>query len=133
MAIATANANKLNDFLFGKTTYTPNTTYYIGLSTTTIKADGSGIKEPVGAGYSRVAVTNNKTSFTNSSGGILSNKIQIEFPESTSDWGTVTDVFISDAASGGNMLYFDKLTASRIVQPNTILLFDVGAMKIQIV
>lgn len=94
MAITTYQANRLNDYLFGSTSFTPNGTYYIGLSTTAINAAGTGVTEPTGGGYQRVAVTNNKTNFTDSTGGIVQNKVQFEFPESTTAWGTITHVLL---------------------------------------
>lgn len=135
MAITTYQANRLNNYLFGSTSFTPNGTYYIGLSTTAINANGTGVTEPTGGGYKRVAVTNNKTNFTDSTGGIVQNKAQFEFPESTTAWGTITHVFISDGPTtgGGNVLYYDALTTPRTVQTATILLFAINSMKIQLV
>ena len=133
MAITTYQANRLNNYLFGATSFTPNDTYYIGLSTTAINAAGTGVTEPTGGGYKRVAVTNNKTNFTDSTGGIVQNKVQFEFPESTTDWGIITHVFIADSLTGGNILYYDALTTPRTVQTATILLFAINSMKIQLV
>lgn len=133
MAITTYQANRLNNYLFGATSFTPNGTYYIGLSTTAINAAGTGVTEPTGGGYKRVAVRNNKTNFTDSTGGIVQNKVQFEFPESTTAWGTITHVFISDGLTGGNILYYDALTTPRTVQTATILLFAINSMKIQLV
>lgn len=133
MAITTYQANRLNNYLFGATSFTPNGTYYIGLSTTAINAAGTGVTEPTGGGYKRVAVINNKTNFTDSTGGIVQNKVQFEFPESTTAWGTITHVFISDGLTGGNILYYDALTTPRTVQTATILLFAINSMKIQLV
>lgn len=133
MAITTYQANRLNNYLFGATSFTPNGTYYIGLSTTAINADGTGVTEPTGGGYQRVAVTNNKTNFTDSTGGTVQNKVQFEFPESTTAWGTITHVFIVDSLTGGNILYYDALTTPRTVQTATILLFAINSMKIQLV
>ena len=133
MAITTYQANRLNNYLYGATSFTPNGTYYIGLSTTAVNAAGTGVTEPTGGGYKRVAVTNNKTNFTGSTGGIVQNKVQFEFPESTTAWGTITHVFISDSLTGGNILYYDALTTPRTVQTATILLFAINSMKIQLV
>lgn len=133
MAITTYQANRLNNYLFGATSFTPNGTYYIGVSTTAVNAAGTGVTEPTGGGYKRVAVTNNKKNFTDSTGGIVQNKVQFEFPESTTAWGTITHVFISDSLTGGNILYYDALTTPRTVQTATILLFAINSMKIQLV
>ena len=134
MAITTYQANKINDFIFGGTQFTPNSTYYLGLSTTAISSSGTGATEPSGGGYARVAITNNKTNFTVSSGGIIKNQTQFEFPESTTAWGTITYVFIADSPTtgGGNILYYDALTNPRTVQTASILLFAINSMTLQL-
>lgn len=134
MAITNFQANKINDYLFGQTSFSPNGTYYIGLSTTSINPNGTGSTEPSGGAYQRVAVTNDKSSFSNSSSGVIQNLKQIEFPESTSSWGTITHVFISDSPTrgSGNILYYDALTTPRTVQTATVLLFAINSIKIQL-
>jgi hypothetical protein len=121
-------ANKVMDYNFGQTSYTVPSTLYFGLSTTVIGNDGNGATEPVGNGYARVAVTNNKTNFSSSSNGVLSNLIAVSFPESTASWGTITYIGIWDALSSGNVLYFEALSSSRSVQPNTTVVFAIGAL-----
>lgn len=125
-------ANLLLNKIFGGSefTWTPPATYYVGLSTTTINADGTGKTEPSGMAYARVAVTNNKTNFGMASNGALTNLTAITFPESSGDWGTITHIFIADAATSGNILYFDQLAASRSVQSATTVLFAANALTL---
>lgn len=125
-------SNRMLDFLFGSTVFSPNSTYYIGLSTTGINASGIGATEPTGGAYTRIAIPNNKTSWTVSDAGKLTNNIQLEYPESTTSWGTITNVFISDSLTGGNILYWDALTTPRTVQPATVLIFAPAAINIQL-
>lgn len=123
-----SNANIDNDF--GRVSYTPPTILYLGLSTTPIARDGSGITEPsASTGYSRVAIQNTKTSFTNAVNGELSNSIDISFPESTGSWGTITYIFLSDAATGGNIRYYEALSSPRQVQPNSTIMFRQQTLK----
>lgn len=119
-------ANLLLNKIFGGNdfTWSPPAVYHIGLSRTTINADGTGATEPSGMGYARVAVTNNKTNFGAASAGALTNLTAITFPESSGDWGTITHIFIADNSTGGNILYFDQLAQSRIVQSGTIVMFS---------
>lgn len=125
-------ANKLLDYNFGGTTYTVPSIYYIGLSTTAISADGTGATEPSVGAYARVAADNNKTTFSVASNSVLKNNIQIQFAESTGNWGTITHIAIYDAATGGNILYYDELPNSRTVEAQTTLLFVPNSIEIQI-
>jgi len=126
--ITKKQANNVMNLLFGKTEYTSPATLYLGLSKSAINEDGTGATEPSGSGYARCAIPNNKTSFSESSNGMVSNKIQFAFEESTGNWGTITHVFIADAATGGNILYYDQLATSRIVQEASSLTFPIGAL-----
>lgn len=126
---ATTYLNNLElNYSLGQTSYTPATTLYIALSTTSPNINGTGVTEPSGGAYARIAITNNKTNLTTSTNATLNNAIQIEFPESTASWGTVTNVCIYDALTGGNLLYFGALTASKIVQSATTVLFATGTL-----
>lgn len=131
MSISYYQANKNLDRQFGGTSNTVSTTFYIGLSTTTISADGTGITEPSGGSYARVSVANNKTTWDTAASGILSNLINFQFTESTASWGTITDVFISDAASAGNLLYYGVLSAPRTVADATTVLFAPGGFVVK--
>jgi len=140
--ITTNLANALLKYLFGQTKtvdytdYTSSTDYakcYIGLSTTTPKADGSNFTEPNpdSTGYSRQQICIGKsadtitwTNFmtipgetTDKAGkiinGIISNTKEITFNESKSESPyTVTyfGIFHEEAANTGTPLYFHPLT-----------------------
>lgn len=123
-----ANLNLDSDL--GRTSYTPPTTLYLGLSTTPISRDGSGATEPsASAGYSRVAITNDKTKWGNASNGELFNVASIEFPESTNAWGTVTHYFFSDAQTGGNIRFYEAFSTPRQIQANSTVMFRPQTLK----
>ena len=129
MSVTTYAANKILDNLYGAVSFTPPATWYVGLSSTTIGVSGS-CTEPTGT-YARVAVTNNKTNFTNGSSGSLINSLAITFPDSGSvAWGTETDIALWDAPTGGSVWFYDPLTVSKIVQANTVVSFVSGAITI---
>lgn len=131
MAITYYQANKILDRAFGSALWDANATLYIGLSTSAINPDGTGAVEPLsGWGYGRVAVTNDKTSWGSASSASLKNSIQITFPESSSLWGAITHVFIADALTAGNILYYDILGSARTVAANTTVYFGVNNMTI---
>lgn len=87
-------------------------TMYIGLSTTTPSVNGSGVTEPSGGNYSRVAMTG----LSAPSNGAIHNSNDIEFPVSTTDWGTMTHYVIYDAKTAGNLLAYGALERSRVIQ-----------------
>ena len=130
MAVTYYSANRIMDRYFGSTTLTPATTYYMGVSTTAPSTDGTNVTEPIGGGYARVAITNNKVSFTTSSDGTVENAIEFQFPEATSDWGVVTHFVLYDASSGGNLEIYGTLTSSRTVESGTTLILSPNALEI---
>lgn len=122
--------NKLLDHAFGGSDYSRPATVYIGLSTTTISDAGGNITEPSGNGYARKAVTNNSTNFPAASSGAKSNGVAITFDTPTGSWGTVTDFFIADASSGGNILAYGALSASQVIGSGNVVSFAIGDLDI---
>lgn len=132
MSFADYLENKLLDHVFGATPYTAPATLYVGLSTTAINDNGSGITEPSGGAYARVAVTNNTTNWPNASGGAKSNGTTITFPPATAGWGTQIWAFVADAASGGNILGKGALANSRAVNSGDTVRFDAGELDLSL-
>ena len=129
--VTTTQKNKLAAYLFGKNdaVIAPNT-YYIGLSTTQMGVGGSLSGEVSGNGYSRVEISNDSSSFNSAANGIVANKIRIEWPEATASWGTVLTVFVADAPTGGNVLYYSNV--NRTVPEGATLYFAPGGLKFSI-
>jgi hypothetical protein len=101
------------------------TTVYVGLLTAA-PSDSGGGTEVSGGSYARVAVTSSlanwagtqsagSTTASSGSGGTTSNNNAITFPAPTANWGVVTHMGIYDASSGGNLLVYAALTASKTV------------------
>lgn len=122
--------DKVLDHIFGGGDYTRPATLYVGLSTTTISDAGGNITEPDGGNYARKAVTNNSTNFPASSAGAKANGTAIEFATPSADWGKVTDFFIADAASDGNILAYAALTASKTINSGDTVSFAIGDLDI---
>lgn len=122
MPATTFLANQILNYNIGQTGYTLPSNFYIGLSTTQPNANGTGITEPTGGGYSRVSVANNKQNFSVSAMGTLSNLAQIEYNESTGNWGTVAYILIYNAITGGDLLWYGAFVSSKIVQSGTALI-----------
>ena len=119
--------NAVLDWLFGSG---DPATWYIGLSTAAPTDDGSGIAEPSGGSYARVAVTNNATNWPATSGGAKANGTAITFPQASASWGTVPYFVIMDAASDGNMYAHAVLDAQKTVDSGDTLSFAVGELDI---
>ena len=112
-------ANRILDYHFGLTAYTPNSSgsdLYFGLSTTVIKSDGSKT-EPTAGDYARAAYTNNKTTWsTSSAGSAITNSVSISFGTTSSGWGTILGLFITDDSSGGDVLWYKNFSNPVYVQ-----------------
>ena len=104
-------------------------TYYLGLSSTAPNIGGTGVTEPSGGGYKRVAITN----LTAPSNGVVSNSNDINFAESTAAWGVMSHYVIYDAETGGNLLMYDVLNAKRTVEESTIMTVLAGALTLSAV
>lgn len=75
-------------------------TCYVGLSTTTPSDDASsGVTEPVGGSYARVALLGSQ--WTTAAGRQKQSAVDVTFPVATADWGTVTYYVLFTALTGG--------------------------------
>lgn len=95
-------------------------TVYAGLSTTTPASDGTGVTEPSGFAYARVAITNNATNFpaASGSGGSItkSNGTAIAWPQASGgSWGTPTYVPLYSVATGGTPFALAQITTAKAV------------------
>lgn len=114
MPFSTYAANKDLDLWFGKQAYTVPSTIYFGLCTGVTDA-GVITGEPVGNGYARVAIDNDDVATVWAAAANkqkINNNAAIQFPATTGAWGTLTVGFLSDASSGGNVLYYANLSAA---------------------
>ncbi len=119
------------DHIFGNTTFTPPSTFYIALFTTAPDFEtGTGGTEVSGGSYARASVTNNTTNFPNSSGGSKSNGTDILFPTPTASWGTVVAWGVYDASSGGNFFGGQLQTPNRPVSTGETIKFNTGVLAI---
>ncbi len=101
--------------------------YYIGLSKTAPNLSGGNVSEPASsAGYTRVELTN----LSAPTNGVVKNNANIDFVESTADWGTLTHYVIYDAKTGGNLLMYGPLTAKRTVEAATVMTIKAGGLTL---
>jgi hypothetical protein len=131
MAITYYQAAKILDFNFGQTAQSSLGSLYLGLATTSVNDSGVISGEPVTVDYARVTIPNDKVTWSNASIAELSNMIEIEFAECTTSggWGTINYIFIADALSGGNVLYYQQVTP-KVVQQYSTVYFAVGGITV---
>lgn len=102
--------------------FTPASTIYVALYTAAPTVSGGGT-EVTGGGYTRQTV-----SFTTPASGQTSNVSDVVFPIASAAWGTVVAFGLLDAASAGNLLYFNLLSVPRTVGINDQVRFPVGQL-----
>lgn len=122
MSLSDYGEGKILDHLFSIAAYTAPT-IYIAVSTADPLEDGSGLAEPVGNGYTRIATAGADWTRT---GNVVSNGAVETFPEATGSWGTLTHIALMDASTAGNVIASSALTASKAVATNDTLRFPAG-------
>ena len=117
-----------NNHMRGISTYTPPSYTYIGLSTIAIDDSGTlpeNAEPDYATGYARLKVRNNTETWNESSNGIVSNKIRLEFPnEFTSNAGIVKYIFELDES--GKVMYYTELSQEIILYQGMTVFFDAG-------
>lgn len=93
---------------------TQPTALFVGLFTAAPTSQGGGT-EVTGGGYARVPAALSLT--TGADPATLSNAAAIAFPTPTADWGSIVDVGIFDAQTGGNLWAFGTVNASGTTTP----------------
>lgn len=124
--------NKLLNHLFNKASYTIPTVH-VALFTALSDAHGeagSGGTEVSGGSYARIATAG--SDWTEATTGVLDNATACEFTQATADWGTVTHFALFDALTGGNMLAFGTLTASKAVNSGDTIKFSIGDLDVSL-
>lgn len=117
---------RIADYLYGRVedALVSPAGFYAGLVTGSISDDGTINGEISGGNYSRVYIENNKNTFdTSDENAQVVNKINIEFPESSTAWGDISAVFFANAATGGQAQYYIPLSPARRVQAFTTVYF----------
>lgn len=115
----TAMSNYLENALINatlrNTSYTSPSTVYVALFTSDPTDAGTGT-ECSGGAYVRQSAT-----FAAPSDGASSISADVEFPQATGAWGTISHFGIFDASSSGNLLYHGALTASKTIATGDVL------------
>lgn len=131
----------LNSFLGGGTPSSPNFGSVTGgpthmgaaLDTGTPTEAGANFNEPVGNGYSRIALTlpSDFNIATDADPSVKDSAAALTFPAASGgNWGTITHVGFFDASSGGNLLFVLALDTPRTINDGETLSFAAGDLTL---
>ena len=123
MAFTDYLENKLVAHTFSATAYTSPSTVYVALYTVA-PTDSTTGTEVSGGGYARQSA-----SFT-TTGNAATNASAIEYPTATGNYGTVVATALLDASSGGNMLAYATLSASKTISTGDVFRIPAGDLDI---
>ena len=135
MSFSNYTAQALLNSLFGKTSnfgaLASRPTIYVALSTAEPLEDGSGVAEPAGNGYARVATTPaDWNDATLADPSVINNASAITFPQATGAWGTITHFALYDAEVAGNYLGGGPLGTSKAPTTGDIPSFAAGELNV---
>lgn len=116
--------NALINATLRNTTYTSPATVYVALFTSDHTDAGSGT-EVSGGSYARQSAT-----FAAPSNGAAATNADIQFPQATGNWGTITHFGIYDALTTGNLLYHGQLTASKTIETGDVFKIATGNLTV---
>jgi len=116
--------NALINATLRNTAYTSPASVYVGLFTTDPTDAGSGT-EISGGSYARVVAT-----FTAPTDGVSPTNADVQFPQATATWGTVTHFGIFDALTTGNLLYHGALTISKTIETGDVFKIASGNLTV---
>jgi hypothetical protein len=106
------------------TSYTAPTNIYVGLYTSD-PTDANTGTEVTGGSYARTLVT-----FGAPSNGVSLNNVAVEFPQCTTDWGSVGWIGILDASTSGNLLYHSPLDIAKTISTGDIFKIAIGSLSV---
>lgn len=116
--------NELYDHVLRNAAYTSPSSLYVSLHTADPTDDGSGT-EVSGGSYARTAVTMGAP--TNGSG---TNSADVQFPQATGDWGSVSHIAIWDASTSGNMLFHTPLDTTKNITTGDVFKIASGSLTV---
>ena len=119
--------NEVMNHTMGKSSI-KSTSVYIGLSTSEPNNDGSNLNEPDFDSYSRVLTY--AEDWDTVFDGCIENVNDISFSLATENWGLMTYFVLFDAATGGNMIIFGKLSPSKNISSGQIPKFPAGDLQL---
>ena len=113
------------NYVFTATSVTRPTAWYLALFTSNPAEDASGTEVSTsGTAYARQSV-----SFS-VSGNLATNSAAVEFPTATASFGTVTHIGVFTASSGGDLIAYSALSASKAISTGDVFRVPAGDLDI---
>jgi len=127
-------SNKLLDLMFRNVAYAKPDTY-VALVTVAVTdgMTGSTITEPSGGAYARKQVNINggaSPTWDLAASSLVDNTHAVTFAQATASWGTIVGVAIVDAATVGNLLFYDNAMADQAVGSGDTVSFPIGDLDV---
>ena len=117
--------NRVLNWLLTSSSVTRPSAWYVGLyASGNQPSDSASGTELSGNAYARQSVA---FSVTNN---VASNSATLTFPTATASWGTITFAGIFDASSGGNLIAYAQLGASKTIDTNDILQISASSLTL---
>ena len=116
--------------------WTPASTLYIGLSSTTPTEAGGNFTEPSTGSYARVSTTASDWSAASGTAPAVKTTTATKtFPAATADWASgsnLTHFGLFDASSAGNLIAWGALTTAKPVLNGDTASFAAGALTLKL-
>jgi len=123
MSLSNTFETRALQWIFTADAVTRPTAWYVALYTVAPTDTGGGT-ECSGTSYARQSVS------LSVSGNLATNSAAVEFPAAGSSWGTIVAAGVFDASSGGNLIAYGNLTASKAIDTGDILRIPTGDLDI---
>ena len=111
-------------------------TFYVGFSSTQPNPDGTGVTEPAGGAYARVATAaSDWDTATSADPSVVDNVNDFTFNVATADWlsgNVLTHGVLYDAATSGNMLGFGVLSTAKAILDGDQAIIKAGDLQIKL-
>lgn len=127
----------LLDHFFGKATYVPPTTFYIGVSSLQPTSIGNNVAEPWSdTAYARqLTAPADWSTATDNDPAVCSNLNPIAFSQAITDWLSGADIgyaVMYDAATGGNFLGYGAFARSKNILADDSLTIAAGKLLVSL-
>jgi len=123
MSFSNTFETRVLTWVFTNSSATRPTAWFVALYTGAPNDAGGGT-EVSGGAYARQAVT------FSVSGDTATNTGAVEYPTATAGYGTVTHVGVFDASTGGNLIAYAALTASKTIDTGDVLRLPAGDLDV---
>lgn len=134
--------NKIVDATLRGQAFPTITNTYLALFTVT-PSDAGGGTEVTGNNYGRATIVSSLANWAGTQGagttsassgatGTTSNNAVVTFATPSGSWGTVVAFGLFDAVSGGNLLFWGGLSASKLIQSGDAVTVQAAQFQIQI-